>query len=474
MPRTLACLSVLSLLVLIACSSGSSEADAVDAPAADPGPDVTADVPPDPSDVEGADPSPEAVDVTPDVPDVADVPDTDAPDYSGVPILDRPAQVTTVCSVLHDALPLADTFATWMGADIAALDTHVVLVRGEGQGDATVLKQSTIALDATLGAPTTLDTLTGWVYARPRAVGGPERAAVVYVASDSPSRLGFLTVDASGAVVDGPLVLDGSTGLGDAAVTGGAGGYAVLGVAAQGNTVRFYRLDSHGVARGATVDLPSQGSYVNWPAPQLVAVDGGWVAAWTEAGADGSTAAVARLGMDGQVQGDVLRPAPVAGGEATRGPAVIEVANGLLLAWTETHTPADWNTPGWSIVQVQRFAGGLQPLGEVARVQDPVEGLACHTPVWTRLGADTPALAFACGVLYTICAGCVPTETIGFVALHPSTLVPASAKLLLKSSTGGGGLLNARFVRQVNDYYVYADLTYHALNQPSLSALRCL
>jgi|GEM_PF-3257132 len=481
MPRPLAGLPALSLLLLLACSSGSSQADAVDAPAADPGADVTPDLPDDlgpdgapdlladgtpdlPADLP-ADPGPEAGDVTPEVPDV--------PDYSGVPILERPVQETVTCTTLHDALPLADTFATWMGADIAGVDEQVVLVRVEGAGEETVLKQSTIAFDATLGAPITLDTLSGWAYARPRLAGGPERVAVIYSASEAVDELTFLAADASGAVLDGPRVLDGTDGLSDAGLAAGAGGYAVLGVAAQGKTVRFLRLDDHGSLQGAAVDLPSQGVYVNWPAPQIVPVDGGWVATWTESGASSSRAAVARLDPDGQVEGDVLRLEPVAGGEATRGPAVIEVGGGLLVAWTETHTPADWNEPGWSIVQVRRTSSALAPLGEVARVQDPSKGLACHTPVWTRIGVDTPGLAFACGVLYTICAGCVPTETLGFVALHPASLVPASKKALLKSSTGAGGLLNARIVRQVNDYYVYADLTYHALNQPSLAALHC-
>jgi hypothetical protein len=482
MPRHLPWLLVASLTWLACSSGGSSEADTADVPAPDAAVDVAPDLAPDVTpDTPPLDVAPDAPppDVTPDAPplDAApDLPDADpdAPDYTGVAILERPARVALTCTVLHDALPLADTWSYWMGADIAAVGADVLLVRGEGAGEQTKLVQSPLAVDGTLGAATTLATLPGWVYARPRVVATADRVAAVYVASDSQSRLGFVAADGAGNVHDGPAVLAGTNGLSDAAVVATADGYAVLGVASQSKTVRFLRLDAHGVVQGEPVDLPSQGSYVNWPAPGLVVVDGGFVATWTEQGTDLSAAAIARLDANGQVQGAVVRLAPADGGEGTRGAAVTPIEGGLLVAWTESHNPADWNEAGWTIVQVQRFTADLAPAGEVARVQDPSTGLTCHTPVWLDLGAGTPGLSFDCGVLYTICGGCVPTETIGLVALHPEDLVPASEKVLLKSSTGAGGLLNPRYVRQGDDWFVYTDLTYHALNQPALAAVRCL
>ena len=472
-------------LVLVACNTGgavdadargdAAHPDAHDASPDAPAPDVVVDASADaPRPDTAPDATPDAVadpgaDLSPDAGDAGN----DAPDYSHVPILERPAEVTVTCTKLHDAVPLADTWAYWMGADLAPAGAEVLLVRGEGNGDVTDVVASTLALDGTLGPSHTLAHLATWSYARPRAVEIAGGVAAVYAAGDASPRLEYVAADVAGSVTAGPLAIAGLSGCSDAAVTTTADGVAVLAVAQSGQGVRFVALDATGAAKGPAVYLPSKGENVSYPAPRLLAVDGGFVAAWTEIsyGAGGSqVAAVARLDASGAVLGGVVRLAPE--GHGASGPAVVAVPGGYLVAWAESYQPADWNQSGWSVVMVQRFSSDLAPLGPPARVQDPVDAITCHTPVWIDVAPGTPALSFDCGVLYNICAGCVPTETLGVIALHPDTLVPASHKVLLKSP-GAGGLLNPRYVRQGNDWYVYADLTYHALSQPSLSALRC-
>jgi hypothetical protein len=132
-----------------------------------------------------------------------------------------------------------------------------------------------------------------------------------------------------------------------------------------------------------------------------------------------------------------------------------------------------WSGPGWSIVNVQRLGPDLAPLDDPQPVQAHVDDVTCHMPRWYPLGGGVVGLSWACGVLYYICAGCVPTEKLGIIALHPSDLVPASESITLKSATGAGGLYDPRFVRQGDDWFVYATLAFHAGSQPSLAALHC-
>ncbi len=484
--RSLALLLVL-LLALVACEGGGASSDVRDDaavpdvaadpgvdPGADPGPgpdavDVAPDLPSEAADTAadpGTDATPDVTDATPDATDTAG----DAPDYSGVAILERPAEVTVTCSKVHDAVQLTDTWAGWQGADVAALGADVLMVRAEPTETATAIVASTIALDATLGTPHTLAPLPAWSWTRLRTATGEGVVGAVYAVGDATTHLELLTFDAAGVVKDGPVTLTGSMGLSTSSIVATAGGFAVLAAGDSGGTLRLFRLDVHGAGLGST-DLATAGDSVSYPAPRLLAVEGGFVAAWTENSAGQQVAALARLDALGKPLGVPVRMAVE--GRGIYGPAVVAVEGGYLVAWAESYSPPDWNQSGWSVVMVQRFTAALAPVGEPARVQDPTEAITCHTPVWLDVAPGTPALSFDCGVLYTICAGCVPTETLGVVALHPDTLVPASQKVLLKAPAAGG-LLNPRYVRQGSDWWVYADLTFHALTAPSLAALHCL
>jgi len=385
------------------------------------------------------------------------------------PILEHTPAVIPPCTVEHQAIPLDVGSDVGLGTDLVSYSKTATLVLGQMHSNWVDLSVMAVGPSGAIGEAHVLPPMITHGMLYPQAVASSDGIAIVYTRRDATTFLEFVAVDRDGSVVEGPARIGGTEGFCFSAIAATENGYALIGAAEEGGDLRFLRLGPGGSAVGTAVDLPSLGLYMGWPPPRLLPVADGFVASWTDGREHFQSLAVARLGSDGHVLGDVLRIAP--SDRNAEDPVVVAVDGGYLLAWTEGREAAASDIPGWKIVLVQRLNTDLMPIGDPRPLQAPTDEVACHSPRWATLDGG-PALAWACGYLPSACAGCESTEKIGFVPLHPSDLTPAAGPIAVKS-TIGGGLLNPILVRLGDTWLVYADITFHANSVPSLSALRC-
>ncbi|QBE62422.1 beta strand repeat-containing protein [Pseudoduganella lutea] len=150
---------------------------------------------------------------------------------------------------------------------------------------------------------------------------------------------------------------------------------------ANGWDVALQRFNADGSMNGTEVVLGRAGDQL---APAVTAtVDGGFAVTWHAAGADGTTdVRVARFGWDGEAQADVIVNTTVAGNQA--GAAIAEQDNGYMVAWQSTNGSSHG-------VLVQQFRWDGEAIG--AEVKLASTGVVSSVGIATLYGAEATVVA---------------------------------------------------------------------------------
>jgi hypothetical protein len=269
----------------------------------------------------------------------------------------------------------------------------------------------------------------------PRVAAGTAGFGVLYGRGQSSGapELWFVGLDAAGRRRAAPVRIDRDEGTfidPAAAIVADGDGYALAWrTAVSGRAeIAFQRLDASGAARGARRILTTSaanetvgaGAGFDRARVALLAVDGGFVAAWTSirssgAGFEGVSVAVmlARLGPDGALVGE---PAPLRAGELD----VDEVEPGLTA-----------------------FADGVVAV------------------TWAR------------GTHIYICGGCIPDHRIDLVLVDAATLSPVSGVATIERERTGG--LLRRQVAVLGDTLLTTfGITFHVHEEPGSASFRCV
>lgn len=151
--------------------------------------------------------------------------------------------------------------------------------------------------------------------------------------------------------------------------------------------------------------------------------------------------------------------------------AITEVDGGFVAAWSEAFTRDPFGQPvGWSRVMVQRLDSELRPLGPAERVQREVDDVNAEEPaLYTRDGKVI--LMWSQGAEIYFCGGCFPDNSLHLIWLDPADLTPISAELVVPPLSGG--LVGHQLVSRGDDHLVLTDIQFHVHEEPGSLAVRC-
>lgn len=393
-----------------------------------------------------------------------------------LPILERPAGATA-CRVSQGLVehPLR---AWDRGQSLATTSGGVAFfARAEGarkdpfDTPELALTVSTLGTDATFGASVlpAAGVKTGPVALAPRGEG----LALVFLDA---GKLRFAGLDATGKVSlaagAGLATADAQSRL---ALAAGANGFGLVFTVASGESqsVRFLGLDADGVPRGAARTLHEEKGW-SAPAVSIAPAADGYAVLSTSTGAtkgvlftsvDGTGAervALRRVSVEaeGCVSGGGV-------GFAQSATALVAVPGGFVAAWPEAREAMD----GSSVIRVARLdeAGAVQsgPV-EVRRREKNVDEVE---PTLLPFG-DSVALLWGKGTHIYICGGCMPDTTVELVLLDPATLDPRSNVATLAPGKTGGFLRREATVVGKTLLTTF-EVTFHVSMAPGTAAFSC-
>ncbi len=267
---------------------------------------------------------------------------------------------------------------------------------------------------------------------------------------------------------------------------GGFGLVVTINTGGDKREVRFVTLSADGAARGTPRTLNAPGAILPfvWPAPSIVSDASGYAMIWrspTEARggidfarvdvAGAETVARRRISVTSAV-------GTVVGGSAgfdRATNALLAVDGGYIAAWAEAKQGALGDNASSEVRIVRLSASGVAqsapvPLRAGVKDIDEVE------PALVKIGRAA-AVAWGRGTHIYICGGCVPDHRIDLLPIDPSDLTPLGN--VVSVTNGGaagakaGGLLRKQLAVTGTSVLATYQLTFHVSAAPGSAAFSC-
>jgi hypothetical protein len=247
--------------------------------------------------------------------------------------------------------------------------------------------------------------------------------------------------------------------------------------------VMFFTMDGTGQLRAAPRRLGDSPSASAAPAPAIVADGQGYAVAWRGAGAGGGQIMFARADAAGaEVVAPRAVSAPAGAGVmvgSTSGfdpptTALLAVGGGYLAAWTEVRWVEYPGKGAWSIVRVVRLDAAGVAQGPPAPLRAPEAEVDEVEPTLLPFG-DAVAVMWGRGSHIYACAGCVPDHRIDLVLVDPATLQPLSDPVTISpgETQRPGGLLRRQVAVLGSTLLATFNLTFHVHATPGSATLTC-
>jgi hypothetical protein len=388
------------------------------------------------------------------------------------PVLERPVREEFVCKV---TVPLQSLGFGWTGGDLASAPNGAFLTWHRpsevSAPDAAVLA----SIDATgaLGPVRHIATHIGSSLTRPRLAPSARGMTAAWVedVGDQMSVLRVVELDAAGTVTKPPVTVAGlAERLTAPEIAPTADGNAFMFVNSAvdftSSRVRFARLDANAAIVGQVMDLhtsegaPSTGA--------LVAVPGGFAAAFTTAGNEVETQVVF-LDADGNLQGD---PVVLGTSRPYLGQSLLIRGGELLVAFgAEDGSYDETNLAGY--VGLARFDLGTRALTTpIVRVQTPTTGEETANPVLFPVG-DEVGLLWSRGTIIYACGGCMPDNHLEAVVMDGDDFAPLTELVTMPNNEPMGGFVRPTVAPLGVDVVVAATLQFHISGNAARGVLRC-
>jgi hypothetical protein len=346
---------------------------------------------------------------------------------------------------------------------------------------------STFAVDGTFGASTVVPSTPsdlGNVAAAPRGEG----VAAIFVEGTT---LRFAAFDASGAMTIAPkTVVTGVDAYATqvqvaAGPDGGFGVVFVMPTPGNGREIRFATLTADGDVRGSPRVLNGAGPTVPFLYGEvaIVADAGGYAMIWRDpldarGGVDFARADAAGAEVVARRRVSVSR-APRK--DVGASPTLLAVSGGYLAAWVESNLGAEQNgvvSRGASsevrIVRLDQDGVASEAPSPLRAAEDDVDEVE---PALVKVG-DAVAVAWGRGAHIYICGGCVPDHRIDLMPIDPADLTPLGDVVTITNGAASptvkaGGLLNKRLVGLGDTILAAYQLQFHTMSKPGSATYRC-
>lgn len=381
---------------------------------------------------------------------------------TGEALLERPSEARYACSLTR---PLELLELPWAQGTLLAGDEPSLIWTSESPVQ---IAWATLGTDGVLGEPGSLaaagESWLSWLSAARQG----DRITIVWseAGSEPETNLMLAQVDASGAIVTPPEVLETSDGgqLRPELVAAGDG-YALLWSETResGARLRFARLDADGGLL-ETPKLLAEGSSVD--AGTLIAAGDGFALTYSAFDEEYRTYYLA-LDADGEPR---RSPVPLGAGYVTSA-SLVARGDRVLAAWTHLH--GGYETQEIAInLRIGWFDADGDPRGETYELQRPIVHEQNLEPSWVEVGDDLGLVWAKGGVIY-ICAGCIPDDHLELVVLDGETLAPVSNVVSLSNGLTNGGLRRPEVVRTGSDLLIVPSITYHVTAEAGSATVRC-
>jgi hypothetical protein len=155
--------------------------------------------------------------------------------------------------------------------------------------------------------------------------------------------------------------------------------------------------------------------------------------------------------------------------------ALLAVGGGYIAAWTEVK--GGFASGASSEVRIVRLDASGVASGAPVPVRPGTADVDEVEPVLVKVG-DAAAIAWGRGTHIYICGGCVPDHRIDVLPLDPADLTPLGPVVSLTNgatspATKAGGLLRKRVAVLGNDLLTVYELTFHVSDTPGSATFTC-
>ncbi len=388
------------------------------------------------------------------------------------PILERDPIVSHACSEVR---PMT-LFPGNGWSRVESLAVHGGEFKLVRSGDS--LEITEIALDATLGASTPLDT-TSFAFHGATMAAFSAGIAVAWTHYADDERVRVAVLDSDLDFIADPFSVDASASSSTrvAAVVAGGPGFTVFygNWSGDGNGTLFRLVfDAEGQAVGSPVAVASLGLTYGYPRASAVPTDDGGHALVYVVGAE-LTSEVFFVVLDesGEPQFEPRRISR-AGGDGWSSdldlgahPSILSVGDGYWATFTEGQRNEELMQGHRTVMLARLDAAGNAQLHTLQEVD---EGTELRWPSLAML-EDRVALSWTSGTIIWICAGCVTDYDLNFVLLDPDAIVPAS-EVVTQLHTNNG-ITSPILAISGGDVLTGSSLDFHALTRPASGAVHC-
>jgi hypothetical protein len=260
----------------------------------------------------------------------------------------------------------------------------------------------------------------------------------------------------------------------------------VYGVRTEGRPtdVQFVALDGSGRPRGGPRLLGTSASSFADPATAIAAGADGYAILWRGPSGTAGRIDFAKADLTGAERvapRTISAPPPplvMVGGASGFDPAstsIVPVEGGYLAAWTEARwDPSSFMSSAWSIVRLARLDSSGVVQGQAVSLRAPAVDFDEVEPSLVPFG-NAVALFWGRGSHIYICAGCVPDHRIDLILVDPRTLNPLS-NLVSVTNAGtakAGGLLRRTVTTLGSSLLTTYNLTFHVSATPGSATFAC-
>ena len=269
-----------------------------------------------------------------------------------------------------------------------------------------------------------------------------------------------------------------------AAPDGGFG--LVYGVHSEGRptNVHFVALDGSGRPRSDARLLGTSVSTYADPATAIAAGNDGYAILWRGPSGMAGRIEFAKADLTGAERvapRTISTPPPplmMVGGATGFDPAttsIVPVEGGYLAAWTEARwDPSSFVSSAWSIVRLARLDPSGLVQGEAVPLRAPKIDIDEVEPSLVPFG-NAVAVFWGRGTHIYLCAGCVPDHRIDLILIDPRTLNPLSNVVSVTNAgtAKAGGLLRRAAVTMGSSLLTTYNLTFHVTATPGSATFAC-
>jgi len=377
-------------------------------------------------------------------------------------LLDQSPQSAYQCSISNSLSQFDST--SWANQSLAAHNGSFFMAGGPWNE----LRLSSIALDGTVA--------TLWTHTAGGNVGTlvnrADTLAFTWTApAGDPQKIYFGKFDTNGQVLAGPKAV--ATPLRylppEMKLLGTTEGYTLLWIdetaSDDGSTLQLLRLDEDGEPLSTVTEvfsLPGQWIYH----PRFVPITDGYAAIWEHNGQPMETyfASFTSAGQPLVAPRRISRPSC-----SSRRPSLVAIDQGFLAAWSEV---------GLNLVTEQsRAVIWLAKLDSDGEASEPARLLELAVPevedtqpVLVPWGQHV-ALFWSRGTSFFTCGGCVADHTLRLTIIDPQQWKVLSE--LVELSPPAGGILRLSVAQHGEQLLTVFNITFHALSQPGSAAFRC-